>query len=238
MANGFKEVVLTGINIGDFEGGLTDLVKAVDEVKGIERIRISSIDPDEVDDLLMKSVLEGKHTCLSFHLVLQSGSNVILKRMNRKYTRQIFLDTCHRLRQEQPDFEFTTDVIVGFPGETEEDHQETLSVIREVGFAKVHMFPFSPRKRTRAALYPNQIDAETKQRRKKEVLEAANSSGYHQRAKYVGRVMKVLVEGNDGKGHTDNFLPVEIIGHVERNTLVDVLLVENTPTSLIGKLAS
>jgi len=236
VENGYKEVVLTGINIGDFEGGLTDLVKAVDRVDGIERIRISSIDPDEVDDKLMDAVLEGKHTCLSFHLVLQSGSNVVLKRMNRKYNRQIFLDTCYRLREKEPDFSFTTDVIVGFPGETEQDHQETLDVIREVGFSKVHMFPYSIRQRTRAALYPNQIDAETKQRRKKEVMEVANLSGFNERAKYVGRVMQVLVEGHDGKGHTDNFLPVEIAEKVERNSLVNVLLTENTSTHLIGQL--
>ncbi len=235
VANGYKEVVLTGINIGDFDGGLSDLVKAVDKVDGLERIRISSIDPDEVDETLMRTVLEAEKTCLSFHLVLQSGSNVVLKRMNRKYTRQIFLETCHRLREAAPDFEFTTDVIVGFPGETEEDHQETLSVIHEVGFAKVHMFPFSPRKRTRAALYPDQIDHETKQRRKKEVLDASIASGFRQREKYVGRVMKVLVEGQDGKGHTDNFLPVQIEGQVERNEMVEVLLTENSETLLKGK---
>ena len=110
-------------------------------------MRISSIDPDEVDDDLMEAVLEGKHTCHSFHLVLQSGSNVILKRMNRKYTRQIFLDAVEKLKKASSDCTFTTDVIVGFPGETESDFQETLDVMREVKFAKVHMFPYSPRRK-------------------------------------------------------------------------------------------
>ena len=127
IANGYKEVVLTGINIGDFDGGvaegdrpvrLAELVRLVDRLPGLERLRVSSIDPDEVDDELADAILNGKTTCPSMHIVLQSGSNVILKRMNRKYTRQIFLETIERLREANPDFTFTTDVIVGFPGET------------------------------------------------------------------------------------------------------------------------
>src|SRR5579872_2718778 len=163
VANGYKEVVLTGINIGDFDGNpaegetptrLADLVRTADKIPGLERIRISSIDPDEVDEDLTDAVLNGQKTCPSLHLVLQSGSNVILKRMNRKYTRHIFLDTVERLRKAQPDFTFTTDLIVGFPGETEADFEESLEVMRAVKFAKVHMFPYSERKRTRAAQFP------------------------------------------------------------------------------------
>ena len=122
VANGYKEVVLTGINIGDYEDGadrLADLVRSVDQVEGLERIRVSSIDPDEVDDNLSDAILNGKKTCPSMHIVLQAGSNTVLKRMNRKYTRQIFLETVERLKKANPDFTFTTDVIVGFPGETE-----------------------------------------------------------------------------------------------------------------------
>ena len=120
VQNGYKEVVLTGINIGDFaaETGerLDGLIRIVDGIDGLERIRVSSIDPDEVDDALMDAVLSGKKTCPSFHIVLQAGSNVTLKRMNRKYTKQIFLETIAKLKKASPSFTFTTDVIVGFPG--------------------------------------------------------------------------------------------------------------------------
>jgi threonylcarbamoyladenosine tRNA methylthiotransferase MtaB len=160
VSNGYKEIVLTGINIGDFDGNpsegmpptrLADLVRAVDRIPGLERIRVSSIDPDEIDDDLTDAILNGQKTCHSMHVVLQSGSNIILKRMNRKYTRQVFLETIERLRQAAPDFTVTTDIIVGFPGETDADFDETLDVMRQVQFAKVHMFPYSDRPRTRAA---------------------------------------------------------------------------------------
>lgn len=105
VGSGYKEIVITGINVGDFQDGdqgLADLVRAIDGVEGIERVRISSIDPDEVDERLMDAVLEGKHCCKSLHLVLQSGSNVVLKRMNRKYTRQIFLEAVEKLKNVIP----------------------------------------------------------------------------------------------------------------------------------------
>lgn len=138
VERGYQEIVLTGINIGDYDGGegnkhtLTDLVKVVDQIPGVKRIRISSIDPDEVDDDLLQAVVEGKNTCPSMHLVLQSGSNLILKRMNRKYTRQIFFDTVNRLIDAEPNFTFTTDAIIGFPGEQEEDFRDTVEVIEKV----------------------------------------------------------------------------------------------------------
>ncbi len=246
IANGFKEVVLTGINIGDFDGGdgapyrLVDLVRAVDKVPGLERLRVSSIDPDEVDDPLMEAILNGRTTCPSMHVVLQSGSNVILKRMNRKYTRQIFMETIDKLRAANPDFTFTTDVIVGFPGETEADFQETLAVMREVQFAKVHMFPYSERPRTRAALYPNKVPEATMRARKQEVLNVAEQIAFELRSRYVGRRRRVLTERGDPQrsgyftGHTDNFLPVIVRGEVGENALVDVTLLENTPEGLLA----
>lgn len=235
VENGYKEVVLTGINIGDFQTSngerLVDLVKAVDQVEGLERIRISSIDPDEVDEALIDAVIHGKKTCHSFHIVLQAGSNVTLKRMNRKYTKQIFLDTIARLKKASPDFTFTTDIIVGFPGETEQDFQETLDVMREVKFAKVHMFPYSARKRTRAALFPNPVPLTVIQERKQIVLRESEHLSYALREQYVGKTMKVLIE-TDNFGHTENFLPVFCQG--ERNSIVEVRCVENSPEGLIA----
>lgn len=253
IATGFKEIVLTGINIGDFDGNpaenmtshsLADLVRAVDQVQGLERLRVSSIDPDEIDDDLSDAILNGRKTCHSMHVVLQSGSNVILKRMNRKYTRQIFLSTIERLRCASPNFTFTTDVIVGFPGETDADFTETLEVMREVKFAKVHMFPYSERPRTRAATYPNKVPHEVIRERKQTVLQVAEEIAYALRNQYLQRRMTVLTESIDPTqpgeilGHTDNFLSVRVQSNQHlSNELVDVELIENTPTGLIGRVA-
>lgn len=252
VANGFKEVVLTGINIGDFDGHpaegeaphrLVDLVKAVDDIPGLERLRVSSIDPDEVDDDLMEAIIHGKRTCHSMHIVLQSGSNVVLKRMNRKYTRQIFMETIDRLRQASPNFTFTTDIIVGFPGETEVDFEDTLNVMREVKFAKVHMFPYSERPRTRAALMPNKVPQEVIKERKQEVMRLSEQLAYELRQEYVGREMTILTESGDKSrpgeigGHTDNFLMVWVknAGY-QPNQLLKVKLTANTPDGLVGEV--
>lgn len=249
IANGFKEIVLTGINIGDFDGNeeeprrLAELIREVDALPGLERLRVSSIDPDEVDDEMLETIISGQKTCRSMHIVLQSGSNVVLKKMNRKYTRQMFMETVERLRTACPDFTFTTDVIVGFPGETEADHQETLEVLREVKFAKVHMFPYSPRPRTRAAQYPNRVPAEIIQRRKQEVLRLSEEIAFDLRQRYVGSEMVVLTESYDEhhpdmiSGHTDNFLPVLLPKKGLRpNMLVKVECLENSPQGLLGKV--
>jgi threonylcarbamoyladenosine tRNA methylthiotransferase MtaB len=243
IANGYKEVVITGINVGDFDGGgtLADLVRAVDSLEGLERLRISSIDPDEINDDLADAVLNGKKTCPSMHIVLQSGSNVILKKMNRKYTRQVFLETIEKMVQKEPDFTVTTDIIVGFPGETDADFQETVELVEKIQFAKVHMFPFSPRKRTRAALYPNKVPEDLIRKRKQELLHLAEKTAFHLREKFVGRRMKVLLE-NETKpgflsGHTENFLRVWIASDQYRpNDVIEVELIANGPDGLIGKV--
>lgn len=250
IASGYKEVVLTGINIGDFDGNktenpdrLADLVRAVDAIPGLERLRVSSIDPDEVDDDLLDAIMNGKKTCHSMHIVLQSGSNVILKRMNRKYTRQIFMSTVDRLRAADPDFTFTTDVIVGFPGETDVDFADTLEVMREVKFAKVHMFPYSERPRTRAALMPNKVSPELMKERKQIVLKTAEEIAYQLRNRFVDRQMTVLTENldphrpNEINGHTENFLQVWLPKlDFQPNELVEVELIENTPMGLSGRV--
>jgi len=245
IANGYKEVVLTGINIGDFDGGdgsvrLSDLIREVDQLEGLQRIRVSSIDPDEVDHDLADAILNSKKTCPSMHVVLQSGSNVILKRMNRKYTKQMFIECVERLRSANPDFTFTTDVIVGFPGETESDFEDTMDLIKQVKFAKVHMFPYSPRPRTRAALYPDRIDPVLMKERKNKLLRFAEKMAFELREQFVGREMRVLLENTDGDmiaGHTENFLRVEVLKEGFRpNEMIDVELVENTPSGLKGRV--
>lgn len=246
VANGYKEIVLTGINIGDFAAlgqertiRLADLVREVDKIDGIERLRISSIDPDEIDEDLADAVLQSKHTCPSMHVVLQSGSNTILKRMNRKYTREIFLETVDRLRSANPDFTFTTDVIVGFPGESELDFQDTLSIMDYVRFAKVHMFPYSPRPRTRAALYPNRVAPALVNERKQQVLRLSEEHAYFLREKYIGRILPVLIEKAEdvSSGHTENFLQVlSMDKNLKSNDLVKMHLYGNTPEGLLGRI--
>ncbi|MCI5052707.1 MAG: tRNA (N(6)-L-threonylcarbamoyladenosine(37)-C(2))-methylthiotransferase MtaB [Simkaniaceae bacterium] len=242
ISNGYKEVVLTGINIGDFDGGgtLADLVRAVDAVDGLERLRISSIDPDEVDDDLLDAVINGKRTCHSMHIVLQSGSNSVLKRMRRKYTRQEFFHTFRRLREASPRFTFTTDIIVGFPGESEEDFSETLDAMEKVRFAKVHMFPYSVRPGTRAARYTDFVAPEIIARRKQELLRLSERIAFDLREEYVGQELDVLLEGEDEEhicGHTENFLNVSLPkGELRSNQIVRAKLLENTPKGLIACL--
>jgi threonylcarbamoyladenosine tRNA methylthiotransferase MtaB len=253
IQNGYKEVVITGINVGDFDGAphegespksLADLVRTVDAIPGLKRLRISSIDPDEVDDDLMDAVLNGKTTCPSMHIVLQSGSNVILKRMNRKYTRQIFMQTIDRLRSHSLDFTFTTDIIVGFPGETEADFADTLAVITDVGFAKVHLFPYSDRPRTRSALMPGKIPSEVLRARKAQAFEVIEKAAFQLRNPYIGRTMSVLLESSQDspgiiKGHTANFLEVSLPkGNLSPNQLVEARLIENSPQGLLGEYAA
>lgn len=243
IRKGYKEVVITGVNVGDFDGGdgsatLADLVREMDQIDGLERLRVSSIDPDEVDDALLDAVISGKTTCHSMHIVLQSGSNAILKKMNRKYTRQMFMEAIDRLKGASSDFTFTTDIIVGFPGETDSDFQETLDLMEEVKFAKVHMFPYSKRERTRAALYKNPVNSATIMERKQKVLRLSEKIAYDLRKQYVGRKMKVLIE-EEQKGHTENFLEVLLPNtELSSNEIVTCEMVENTPQGLIGCVLS
>jgi threonylcarbamoyladenosine tRNA methylthiotransferase MtaB len=252
IQSGYKEVVLTGINIGDFDGApvdkeppvrLAELVRAVDALEGLKRLRVSSIDPDEVDDALADAILNGKTTCPSMHIVLQSGSNVVLKRMNRKYTREIFLETVERLKKARPDFTFTTDIIVGFPGESGPDFEDSLAVMDRVRFAKVHMFPYSVRERTRAALYPNRVPPEVIRERKQRLLRLAEQHAFELRQSYVGQRRWVLFEKDPSResgsigGHTDNFLPVCIEERgIRANDLVEIEFISNQPDALQGRV--
>jgi len=244
IANGFKEIVLTGINIGDFQieknkRGLVSLVRTLDSLPGLKRLRLSSIDADDVDDDLQQALLQGKTTCNSLHLVLQSGSNAILKAMRRTYSRQQFLARVRSLRAADPDFTFTTDVIVGFPGEQEADFEETLSMVREVQFAKVHVFPYSDRPGTLSSTFSNKIPSSVIGDRKKKLIDCADKIAFDLRNSYVGKEVEVLTEEGDAAhlfGHTKNFLPVRIErkGHTS-NELLRCQVLNNSPEQLLGK---
>lgn len=252
VRNGYKEVVITGINVGDFDGGdpkngsrLSELITVLDQIEGLHRIRISSIDPDEVDDELLRAVVNGKKTCHSMHIVLQSGSNSILKRMNRKYTKQDFLHTIHRLRKASPHFTFTTDIIVGFPGESELDFMETLQMVDEVRFAKVHIFPYSSRPKVRSSRFPDPISIKEIQRRKHILLAKANQVAFDLRNDFIGKELEVLIESSDSergigymRGHTDNFLEVSVQPSplLLKNTIVRVKTFANEADSLLARM--
>ena len=240
VSNGFQEVVLTGINLGDYEGGLGNLMRAVDDVKGLKRLRLSSIDPNDIDDDLSDAIINGKNTCSSMHLVLQSGSDSVLKRMNRKYDTKMFLDVVDKFKSSDSDFTFTTDIIVGFPGETEKEFTSTLELMDRVKFAKVHMFPYSLRAGTLASKFPDQVPFGVVQERRNEVLRVSEEHAYDLREQYVSRKMIVLTENLDPRkpehipAHTDNFLKVLVCNCFKPNKVVDVDLVSNSKEGLIG----
>ncbi len=240
--SGYQEIVLTGVNIGDYvDGGntLSDLILHIDGIRGVKRLRLSSINPNEVDDRLIDIIIHGQSTCPSLHLVLQSGSNRILASMRRLYTRELYLEKVARLRDQCPDCTFSTDVIVGFPGEAEEDFLDTLDIIRRVGFAKVHMFPYSERPQTRAARFSDKVSPAVIKERKAQVLSLADSVAFDLRQPFVGRTMDVLTESGeqDGtiEGLTRNGLPVLISStSLHPNQCVKVCLHENTSCALLG----
>ncbi len=243
VAGGYKEVVLTGINIGDYgDGGkvLSDLVRGIDGIDSLRRLRLSSIDPTDINDALFDAVVNGKTTCNSLHMVLQSGSDATLQAMKRKYRREEFLATAERFLAEDSDFSFTTDVIIGFPGETEEDFAETVDVVQQVPFSHVHIFPYSPRPGVQAASLGGAVDSVTVRRRKEEFADLAEHKAHVLREEYVGRVIEVLTEENktipDGYsyGHSRNFLPVAISSFLPANTLAQVKIVGNDSNGLQG----
>lgn len=244
VKNGIQEVVLTGINIGDFDGAdpkgntrLCHVVQAIQNIEGLKRIRISSIDPDEVDEELIETLKNCPIAAKSMHIVLQSGSNLVLKKMNRKYTRQMFYETIDRLKPLG--FTFTTDIIVGFPGESDKDFQETLEVVQNVQFAKVHMFPYSKRQRTKAALFPNQVEDHIKAQRKNELLRWSEKVAFDLRERYLGQTVDILTEAlEDGQatGYTEHFLKVYLPGDATpSNRMIRVKLLKNEPFGFIGE---
>jgi threonylcarbamoyladenosine tRNA methylthiotransferase MtaB len=202
-AGGFREVVLTGTHTGvygkdlssqDYSVNLAGLVKALVEIKGLERLRISSVDPNDFTDELVEILVESPVVCPHFHIPLQSGDDHVLKRMRRPYSTGDFLNLIAKLRQKGKEIAFTTDVMVGFPGETEEHFQNTVKLIKEVGFSGLHVFKYSPRKGTPAANFSDQIDPEAKERRSQFLIGLATKLQEKYCSSFINEVRKVLVE--------------------------------------------
>ena len=215
---GIQEIVITGIHIAsygrDFDNGyyLIDLLEEINKIDGIARIRLGSLEPTIITEDFMKRLIKLDKICHHFHLSLQSGCDETLKRMNRKYTTSQFKEIVSRLRKYYNDVILTTDIIVGFPGETEEEFKQTYQFLKEIKFYKMHVFPYSPREGTRAAIMENQVDNKLKEHRSKELIEMSNQNQKKYNEQYVGEEVEVLFEENeDGyyKGHTQNYILVK-----------------------------
>jgi threonylcarbamoyladenosine tRNA methylthiotransferase MtaB len=215
---GYKEFVLTGIHIGsyglDLENiGLMDLVEAIHEVDGVERIRLGSIEPRLINDAFADRIKNLPKICDHFHLSLQSGSDTILKRMNRKYTTEQFETAVGKLRAIYSSPSITTDIIVGFPGETDEEFTETYEFVKKIHFSEMHIFPFSKREGTPAATMPNQVPAQTKKKRAEVLSELEITCRTDYINQFENEISEVLVEEiKNGLyiGHTKNYLKVHL----------------------------
>lgn len=247
---GIKEVVITGIHVAsygkDFDNEnirLINLLEEINKIEGIERIRLSSLEPTIVDEKFAQRLAKLEKICDHFHLSLQSGCDATLKRMNRKYTTARYKEATEILRKFYPNANFTTDVIVGFPGETDEEFNQTYKFLKEIEFYKMHIFKYSPRKGTVAEKLPNQVDGNIKEERSKKLIELSNNTQNEKNSQYIGKTVKVLFEEYENgyyKGHTTNYMVVKVPEKEQDgfiDNIKDIEITENdTQTEeLIGK---
>ncbi|MBR4947849.1 MAG: tRNA (N(6)-L-threonylcarbamoyladenosine(37)-C(2))-methylthiotransferase MtaB [Clostridiales bacterium] len=219
VENGFKEIIVSGIHLcsyGKDQGkdisALLELLKKIDAIPGLERLRLGSLEPKSMTPEFILGLKSLKHLCPHFHLSLQSGSDTVLKRMNRKYTTAEYEDRVNALRAEFPDMSLTTDIITGFPEETEEEFEETVKYAQKLRFAKIHVFPYSVREGTRAADMP-QIDMSIRKARAKRLIEVSDALAAEFAASMTGKETEILIEKieeKDGKtvaeGYTANYI--------------------------------
>ena len=212
---GIKEVVITGIHIASYgkdfkeEYRLIDLLEEINKIKGIERIELGSIEPLLITEEFVRRLKKLEKICHHFHLSLQSGCNETLKRMNRRYSVEEFKNIVELLKKNYEDVNLTTDIIVGFPGETEEEFQKTYEFLKEIKFYKMHIFKYSQRKGTKAAVMSEQIDGNKKEERSRKLIELSDKNEKEYNKKYVGKEVEVLwEEEKEGfyKGHTKNYI--------------------------------
>lgn len=229
---GHKEIVLTGIHTGSYGRGkdydLVDLIQRVSANEKLKRIRISSIEVTELDDKFLQELANNHKLCDHMHIPLQSGSDVVLKKMNRKYDTEFYRQKIAELRKIRPDMSITTDLIVGFPFESEEEFEKTCSFIEEIGFSKIHTFPFSLRNNTRAEeMKDDYVDELTKHERVKKILDLSHKLEIDYYKRFIGKTLEVIVETTkDGKskGHTSNYILVNIDKSLDAGKIYEVLL--------------
>lgn len=244
--NGFKEIILTGIHVAsygkDLKGvTLLDVIKRVQEQEGIERIRFSSVEPNIVTEEFASELSKLDKVCDHFHLSLQSGCDRTLKRMNRKYDAAGYERAVEILRKYFPNVAITTDIIAGFPDETDEDFEKSLEFAKKIGFAKIHAFPYSPKRGTPAAVMPNQILNAVKNERTSRLIEASDRMADEFIKSFEGRVMPVLyereIEHNIYEGYTTNYIRVlsESSENI-KNKILDTEIVSSEDEKAIGRI--
>ncbi|WP_432664585.1 tRNA (N(6)-L-threonylcarbamoyladenosine(37)-C(2))-methylthiotransferase MtaB [Wukongibacter baidiensis] len=221
--NGFKEIVLTGIHIASYgkdleDVSLIDVIKEVHKVEGIERIRLSSVEPNLLSDDFIREIKTLPKFCEHLHMSLQSGADETLKRMNRKYDTAGYRKIVEKLRREIPDIAITTDIIVGFPGETEEEFNNTFDFVKEMAFSQIHVFKYSPRKGTPAAKFVDQVPGDIKSIRSEKMITLGNELMDSYRSRFVDKELDVLFENHYGddknmiEGLTENYIRVAASG--------------------------
>jgi threonylcarbamoyladenosine tRNA methylthiotransferase MtaB len=231
--NGFKEIILSGIHVASYgkdldDISLIDIIEKIDKIDGIERIRIGSVEPMFFTEDIIKRLTNTIKFCPHFHLSLQSGCDETLKRMNRNYSTEEYKTTVNSIRDNFIDSSITTDIIVGFPGESDEEFNTTYKFLSELKLSKMHIFKFSPRKGTKAGLLKNQITPEIKESRSNRLLELDEINEFNFINLHIGRIMKVLFENSSNStytGYTNNYLRVEVTTPVDvSGRILDVKL--------------
>lgn len=243
---GIKEVVITGIHIASYgkdfkkDYKLIDLLEEINQVNGIQRIRLGSIEPLLITEEFVERLSKLEKICHHFHLSLQSGCDATLKRMNRRYSIQEFQEIVERLRSVYQDAILTTDIIVGFPQESEEEFKETYAFLKKIKFYKMHVFKYSPRKGTKAAQMLGQIDGKIKEERSQKLIKLSdeNEKEYHE--KYLGKEVEILCEEEKNgyyQGHTKNYILVKVKSKEDlENQIVEVKCIENEKGHIMAKM--
>ena len=236
VQDGHKEVVLTGIHTGHYGGDLVDynfanLLRDIIKIDGLERLRISSIEITEIDEEILSVLNDTKVIVDHLHIPIQSGSNEILRLMNRKYLKEYFINKVNQLRDIRPDISLSTDLIVGFPGETDELFQETIDTVNKIKFSKIHVFPFSLRKGTKAEELPNHLDEVTKKERVRTLISISEKLEVEYMNKFVNKEIDLIPEKyEDGYliGHSGNYLLIKAKYNqkIEETVKVKIIKVE------------
>ena len=225
-----KEVVLTGIHTGQYNSNnkrLSDLIFKISQINQIKRIRLSSVEIVELDEGMMRVLKEVPSFVSHLHIPLQAGSDRVLKLMNRRYDTNEFMNIVNEIRKIRPEISLTTDVIVGFPGETEEDFNETLKFCEKVGFAKIHVFPYSDRNGTVASKMKDKVPGNIKKDRVHRLINLSNKLEQKYFTKFIGKEVEVLIEEEKDNlyyGFTDNYIPLKLSGDYKINELYKVIL--------------
>jgi tRNA-2-methylthio-N6-dimethylallyladenosine synthase len=244
VSNGFVEIILLGQNVNSYRtknGKFAHLLEAVSEVDGVKRIRFMSPHPQDMNEHLLQIMSDHENICNYIHLPLQAGSDRILKRMNRTYTQREFLILVEKTRKYLPNCSISTDIIVGFPGETEKEFIETLHVMNQVVFDRSFMFKYSSRPGTKAAEYTDQIDEQIKQNRLERLIEIQHSHTLRANQRHIGEVLKVLIEKESKKsnyqwtGRTEGNMGVIFNkGDEKIKDIVEILITDAQGISLFG----